>query len=786
MQIRTLEIKRPCRKAPLKAGGRLSSLFFCRPVYGLFLLLLFLPVGPAIASGADANPYERLFAGDPESPWQLSADTVSYASKTGRYTASGHVVIRQEDKTLSADHIVFNAASMQISARGDVTLTVGGDILNAGRMEIDLRQDRGILYDGEVFLEQSHFRIAGDKVQQASRYAYTIENAVVTTCDGQSPAWKITGKKVDVTLNGYGFVRHGVLWARHVPVFYMPWLVFPAKLDRQSGLLMPKAGFSDRKGMEYDQPFYWAVNQSSDVTLYSHYMSERGNKIGLEYRYVMDDQSRGTLMADFLEDREIDDGFASSTDHWGYDYDAQTRTNTDRYWLRMKLDQALGNGFSAKLDADIVSDQDFLTEFREGHSGYTSTSKYYFNTFGRMPDAYEDPTRINRLNLARIGSFYSFNTDVRWYDDIVARRWEEEDATLQNLPRMKFDTLRQRIYDTPFYWDMASEYTYFYSEDGSAGHRMDVHPKLYMPAYRNRYLSLEPSLGFRQTGWQMDTFQNHPLEADKEKTKFRYLYDARLNLSSEAYRIYAVDGSRIEAVKHSLLPQIVYDFIPEVNQDEYPWFEDLDDDTNRVDPTNRISLVLTNLWTTRSKAPAASQKGGKDPDIAGVHIDPLLRFALKQGYDIFEANANRPADYRNQKDQQPFLPLEADLEFTYADFFSAAADAQWNHYDGNFYARNIAFGVRSPEGRRLYVDYRFTEELVESLGADIGVVFGESFFPYAGYHRNLSESKTLETTLGLLYEAQCFSLDLRVKEEEDDRSIQFMVDFKGLGEIGNQ
>jgi LPS-assembly protein len=786
MQIRTLEIKTPCRNATLKAGSRRPSGFSFRPVYGLFLLLLCLPFGPAPASGADVSAYERLFVGDPESPWQLSANSVSYDAKARQYRASGHVVIRQVDKTLSADHVAFNAASMQMSARGHVTLKVGEDVLNAGRMEINLRQDRGILYDGDVFLEQNHFRIAGDKVEQTSRYAYTIENAVVTTCDGQSPAWKITGKKVDVTLNGYGFVRHGVLWARQVPVFYMPWLVFPAKLDRQSGLLMPKMGFSERKGMEYDQPFYWAVNQSSDVTLYDHYMSERGNKIGLEYRYVVDDQSRGALMADFLEDREIDDGFASSTNHWGYDHDAQIRTNTDRYWLRMKLDQILGNGFSAKLDADIVSDQDFLIEFREGNSGYNTTSSYFLKSFGRMPDAYEDPTRVNRLNVARIGSFYSFNTDVKWYDDIVARRWEDDDATLQNLPQMKFNTLRQQIYDTLFYWDMASEYTYFYSKDGSSGHRMDVHPKLYMPAYRSRYLSLEPSMGFRQTGWQIDTFQDHPLEAGKDKTKFRYLYDARLSLSSEAYRIYAVDGSRIDAVKHTLLPQIVYDFIPEVNQDKYPWFEDLDDDTNRVDPTNRISLVLTNLWTTRSKAPAPSQKGEKNPDIAGVHIDPLLRFELIQGYDIFEANANRPADYRNEKDKQPFLPLEADLEFTYADFFSAAADAQWNHYDGNFYARNIAFGVRSAEGRRLYVDYRFTEDLVESLGADIGVVLGEYFFPYAGYHRNLSESKTLETTLGLLYEAQCFSLDLRLKEEEDDRSVQFMVNFKGLGEIGSQ
>ena len=70
---------------------------------------------------------------------------------------------------------------------------------------------------------------------------------------------------------------------------------------------------------------------------------------------------RESVMADYLHDRQVDDG----TGTWGYNDDNVLRTNLDRYWFRMKNNQDLGSGFTAKLDLDIVSDQDYLQEFRE-------------------------------------------------------------------------------------------------------------------------------------------------------------------------------------------------------------------------------------------------------------------------------------------------------------------------------------------------------------------------------------------------------------------------------------
>jgi LPS-assembly protein len=204
-------------------------------------------------------------------------------------------------------------------------------------------------------------------------------------------------------------------------------------------------------------------------------MGSRGEKLGMEYRYVLDEQSKGTLMVDFLDDRQVDDGTPGS-EKWGYTGDGYLRPNSDRYWFRMKHDQALSHGFFSRLDIDFVSDQDYFHEFKDGYAGFDEADEYYIREFGRGFDAYDDHVRLNRFNVSRSWSLYSLNAELRWYDDVIKRRQEETDTTLQRLPVITFNGLKQDISTSPIYFDLASEYTYFYSEDGPRNHRMDIYP----------------------------------------------------------------------------------------------------------------------------------------------------------------------------------------------------------------------------------------------------------------------------------------------------------------------
>jgi len=488
---------------------------------------------PAYSLAENKN---RSLRTDSQTPWNIFADEITFDNETNQYIGKGTVIISKEDKELTADYVRFDQKTMKVYAKGHVTMTSGKDILAGTSMEMNLHSQTGTVYNGTVFIQENHFYIKGNRIQKIGKDSYTADKASITTCDSDKPAWKITGRNLNVTIEGYGFVKHAALWAKKIPVLYTPFLAFPVKLKRQSGLLVPRIGDSDRKGIEYEQPFYWAINESSDATFYLDYMSERGEKYGLEYRYVLGNNSKGTLMFDFLDDKKVDDGIGDSSKSWGYEEDNVLRPNSDRYWFRMKLDQSMPLDFSLKLDADFVSDQDYLKEFRGGYTGFHETKKNFEKSFGREIGEHDDNARLNRFNLNRRWSNYALNADIRWYDNIVRRRNKLNNPTLQKLPIIEFDGLKQQIFGAPLYFELDSHYAYLYREDGDKGHRVDVYPRFLFPIRLKNYLSLETSLGLRETAWQID--EEEGTSSEKDWKLHRELYDIQLDLSTEISKVY--------------------------------------------------------------------------------------------------------------------------------------------------------------------------------------------------------------------------------------------------------
>jgi len=710
-----------------------------------------------------------MFEDDPKEPWHIVADEIGYDDKENRYVAKGNVTITKQGKRLSADYVRFDQKTMQAFAEGHVIMTAGEDVLVGNRMEMDLAAETGTIYDGTIFIKENHYYIKGDKIQKLGKDTYAAEKAIITTCDGELPAWKITGRKLKITIEGYGYVNHAALWVKKAPVLYTPFLVFPVKLKRQSGLLAPRIGYSDRKGEEYIQPLYWAIDESSDATFYLHHMGRRGEKLGLEYRYVWDNRSKGTLMYDFLDDKKVDDGSPGSSD-WGYDDDDLLRPNSDRYWFRMKHSQALPHDFFAKLDLDIVSDQDYLREFRYGYTGFEETKHYFNKSFNRDIDEYDDYIRTNKLNVNRIWSAFSFNAELLWNDNVVSRRQEDTDDTLQRLPFIAFDGAKQKMLTSPFYFDLDSEYTYFYSEDGERGHRIDAHPRLYLPLHLRNYFNFEPSIGMRGTIWHFDKQKYSPRN---DKTLDRTIHDIKLDLSSDIHKIYPGIGDGVDRIKHIVRPQVVYDYIPDKDQDEFPSFDDLD----RIDRENLLTYSITNTFISRVKKGVKKKDGSLEKNVTPVNYTykQLGRFKIQQSFDI-----NKERD----DDPEPFSPILAELEVTPGKYFSIDAEAAWSTYDNRFRSGNTALTLWDKRGDRIFVEYRYMAREIESIYTDIRIKLTDSLTVHTDYERNILEDEDVRYRAGVLYQSQCWSLDFRYTDEDNDRRYELMVNLSGLGEVG--
>jgi len=789
-----------------------------RILLGFLVLLIFRGGLPAVWAADMGN----LLKDNPEEPWHIAADTISYDNASQRYVAEGNVRISRGGVRLTADHVRFDNRTMDAAASGHVVLVSGKDVLIGDSLDINLQDQIGSVTKGTIFLEENHFYIRGDKIEKLGENTYAAEKASVSSCDGRTPAWKITGRKLNVTLEGYGVVRHAALWARDVPILYTPIFVFPAKRERQTGLLPPEFGTSTRQGTFYIQPFFWAIDEQSDLTYAPQFMSERGLKNDLEYRYVIDPLTRGTIMGDYLRDRKVDNGLGNSSTDWGYEGDDYLRPNQDRYWFRMKHDQGLPYGFKGRVDLDIVSDQDYLTEFRNGYGGFYQTREYFRSTYGRDLDDYDDPIRTNQAIITREWDRFSLNGGVVWLDD-TTQRWTEEvaadvagpklDTQLQRLPSIRFDAMRQPLWDTPLLFNMDTEWTYFYSEDNTQAARVNLHPRVTWPFRLGQALYIEPSAGLQQTAWFVNQFQDIPTEEAKAKDTYRTLYDLRLDVSSEFSKVYAIDGGEWQAFRHTVLPRIVYEYIPEKDQDKYPAFfqqtidqdengdyidvpTPLDDGINRVDPLNMITYSVTNSFTSKSIPPSEGDDADQEPGGKPRYND-FLRVKLEQRYNIREARGSERVDPERKR---PFSPIRGELEYLPTRYLKLWADAEYDVYDNRLVARNLSATLNSQRGDELYLRYRYSKGLyrfyrkdaarsenpVESLYGRIRLKLPYRFTLHASNEYDFVANNRIETTVGLLYQAQCWSFDIAYTDEDNDQSISFMFNLYGLGNIGLQ
>ena len=189
-------------------------------------------------------------------------------------------------------------------------------------------------------------------------------------------------------------------------------------------------------------------------------------------------------------------------------------------------------------------------------------------------DDYNDPVRLNRLNLNRLWDKFTFNADLRWYDDITIHNSGDENDTLQQLPAIALDGVKQVLGSSSLYYDISTRYDHFYRIDGTRGQRLDLYPRVYYPLNLFDAVSVESSVGLRQTAWHINHYDSEP-EHGRDNL-YRAIYDVSLDVSSEFYRIFDIGIAGNHRLKHAVVPEIVYEFTPDQDQSDYPAFDDID------------------------------------------------------------------------------------------------------------------------------------------------------------------------------------------------------------------
>ena len=693
--------------------------------------------------------------GDQTAPIFFTADEMIFERNERLVIARGNVEIIRKDRVLVADEVRFDRDLNLATAIGNVTLTTeGGNVLFADQFELtrDLRE--GFAERLRVLLDDDS-RLASVSGERLDGNVSVLNRAVYSPCDlcaadpEAPPLWQIKAERIvhdeaaqdiiyrDATLEFFG-----------VPVFYTPYFAHadPTVFQR-TGLLASSVGTDSDLGSFVTSEYYFAVDESLDVTANTTITSDQGALLGAEVRKRFNfgdlEVSGSVSGADRKEGvgsnrRSVDEDFRGHLFGLGrFDITDQWRTGFD---IALAADDTYLREFNIT-DEDTLDNRLFAEYFNR--RSFASVEAFYFQDL-RPGINQDEPVVAPYAQWSMMGDPNGL-AGGRWQADLGLRALSRNDGA---------DNLRL---SADIGWERR-----FISEFG---------------------LVTDLDLSVRGDTFVSNDLQNaNPLAPDNNDTDSRFLPQAQLTLGYPLAR-------QAWGYTQTIEPMVALITSPEIDDDQR--------DLPNEDSTT-IEFDFSNLFSD-------NRFPGDDRLESGTRVVYGARFALEGDPGIaklFLGQSHRFSD-------DGVLPQDSGLEDRTSDIVGGVRLTAHGYADVNYLFRfddsefdsgrhEVSFNAGIPE-LRLGGTYLFSEGIQSTdIPEDRQQLFltassrlTDHWSTGAFHRRDLGdEDGSLETGLFLSYQDECFVFSVQATRDftlrdglEEGDSIFFRFALKNLGEF---
>jgi LPS-assembly protein len=714
----------------------------------------------------------------------VDAETIRYDQQANVIHASGGVAVSRAGTTLTANEVTVNRTTYEAEARGDVVIASEDGVVRGEHVHVNLTDETGSIEQGNIHLEETRYTVTGARMNKGVGQSYRVEDGEITTCRCgglERPSWSIGARRLDVDLLGHGTVRGATFRVRDVPILYLPIGVFPVNTERQSGFLAPRFGQSNRRGFQYEQPFYWAINKSSDATIGLDI--ETAARIGAtgEYRYALDRDSRGTLAGAFFNESIGTEGKGIT------EGTTETESTPENRWgLFTRVRQQFIGDSRAYADASLVSDDLFFREI---------------NTFAFSPSS-DIAARTSFYTASRAGAITVWDHASLWGEGTYYQNLRgDDDTTFHALPRVELRAQRA-LFGDRVVMAFAGEGVDYQRRRGFDGVRLDLRPEVRVPFHLGNVVFGSVGGGVRETVYHLtgeDRFRTvtdlfgreHEIVERLDTNQTRETAHLGAHVGTEVARVYGFERWGFTKLRHTIEPQVAYLQVPQVSgQGDLPLFD-------AADRINRRSLLSYGIISRLQGRVGGGESAPTGPAAASA-VRELVRLSVLQAYDTQRAIAG--ADHVSD--------VDVGLRLTPVELLALQYGTTYNVGERVVNGTSLSVAIREPwkapsaqlaalQGPSLLgLSYRFVADRtgvqpaagLEELDATLYLRL-TNFFGFAFQVRyDLLNNVLLDKIFGgrFISRCECWMVELGVddKANPDETQIRAQVTLVGLGSVG--
>jgi len=192
------------------------------------------------------------------------------------------------------DTSILTAQGRKDSADKTIELPVfndGGETYKSSHVAYDFKSQKGRVNVANTQIDNNYYH--GQLIKKFGKDVLFIDNGRFTTCDHPDPDYYFQSSKMKLVVNDMIVAEPIIFYLDGVPVFVLPFGVFPSKAGRRSGIITPSFGESANSGRYLSHfGYFWAINDYSDLTTTADWYTRGGYVLrsGLRYnlRYYLD------------------------------------------------------------------------------------------------------------------------------------------------------------------------------------------------------------------------------------------------------------------------------------------------------------------------------------------------------------------------------------------------------------------------------------------------------------------------------------------------------------------
>lgn len=720
------------------------------------------PVAPISGAGAGAAGRAPAPPSAAPSATEVSALRIS-GTRAVELVADGDAELQRGEMMLTADRLTYREPTDEAIAEGNVRLRRGTDEMSGPAARLVIGDQVGVFESPRYAITRIREPLEpGDPPREVTggghadalyfegENQYRAENATWSTCQVDDPDWYIKAR--DLTLDydrEIGVARNSTVVFMDVPLFWMPWAEFPLVGQRQSGLLPPTFGSSNKTGFDLTVPYYWNIAPNYDATIAPRWMSRRGMQVGGEVRYLGTNY-RGEGRVEWLPRDNVtgEQRTLGSLQH--------------QHWITRTL--------YGSLDLNGVSDDEY---FEDLSSRVSVASKVNLLRQGRLVYA---------------GSpWWSASALVQSYQTLSPDPENPVTTPYRRLPQLLLRASRPDLAGgAAFAWQ--SEYVRFAHPDEARpdATRLTAYPQLSLPIQRAGYY-ITPKVGVHYTRYDIDRAQSLPTLRDSiNRTVPIFSIDSGMVFDRET-NFFGQDFIQ------TLEPRLYYLNVADRRQDDIPLF-----DTSRYD-FGFAQIFSENLYTGGDRIADANQLTAAvtsrliDPETGAERMRVLLgqRYYFEDQHvtlNYYDSNGNLVNRETPRTSRRADVLAGIGGRFTSDTSFESLW--QYNPRDSWTERFNANFRYQPAFAKALNLSYRYARDILRDVDVSGQWPLGGGWYGVTRLTHSLKDRRLTEAIGGVEYDGGCWVVRVAMhrfatRDDEVTKAFFVQLELNDLASIGS-